>query len=207
MRSGTGFAALVAAVILTGCGTTPTPEPTPPVPSPPVISPGELAAAKKAAGIEDCPKSDSAVAAAPSGLPDLVLTCLGGGREVRLAGLRGRPMMINIWAQWCPPCQDEAPFIAEVANANANQSELMIMGVDYDDPRPDRAIEFARVLGWRFPQLVDQDKVLAGPLQLSGPPVTLFVRADGTIAYRHSGAFRSAEQIRTEARQHLGVTL
>ena len=118
-------------------------------------------------------------------------SCLGGGREVRLAGLRGRPMMINIWAQWCGPCRDEAPFIAEVANAN--DSELMILGVDYEDPRPDRAIEFARVLAWRFPQLVDQDKALAGPLQITGPPQTFFVRADGTIAGRHVGPFPSAD--------------
>ena len=195
----------IVILVLAGCGGAPTPEPTLPEPSAPVISPEELEQAKQAAGIADCPTSDPAVAAVDSGLPDLVLACLGGGREVRLAGLRGRPMMINIWAQWCEPCQDEAPFIAEVANAN--DSDLMILGIDYEDPRPDRAIEFARVLTWRFPQLVDQDKALAGPLQITGPPQTFFVRADGTIAGRHVGPFRSAEQIRSQAEEHLGVTL
>ena len=124
---------------------------------------------------------------------------------MRLAGLRGQPMMINIWAQWCGPCQDEAPFIAEVATAN--KSELMILGIDYEDPRPDRAIEFARVLTWRFPQLVDQDRALAGPLQITGPPQTFFVRPDGTIACRHIGPFESAAQITSQAKEHLGVTL
>ena len=204
MRVASGFVVL-AVLALAACGAAPTPDPSLPVPTVPVVAPSELAAQKQAAGIEDCPHSDPGAPAVTSGLPDLVLGCLGGGREVRLAGLRGQPMMINIWAQWCPPCQDEAPFIAEVANAN--DSALMIIGIDYDDPRPDRAIEFARVLGWRFPQLVDQDKALAGPFQLTGPPVTLFVRADGTVAYRHSGPFRSSEQIRTGVRQHLGVTL
>jgi len=204
MRVRTGLVAVAAALVLAACSGTPA-EPEVPMPNAPVISPGELEQAKKAAKIEDCPESDPTVAAASPGLPDLVLACLGGGREVRLAGLRGQPMMINIWAQWCQPCQDEAPFIAEVANAN--DSELMILGIDYEDPRPDRAIEFARVLAWRFPQLVDQDKVLAGPLQISGPPQTLFVRADGTIAGRHVGPFRSAGQIRAQAKQYLGVTL
>ena len=83
----------------------------------------------------------------------------------------------------------------------------MIMGIDYEDPRPELAIEFAQLLAWRFPQLVDQDKALAGPLQITGPPQTFFVRADGTIAYRHLGPFASAEQIRAQAKQHLGVTL
>jgi cytochrome c biogenesis protein CcmG, thiol:disulfide interchange protein DsbE len=202
MRLRTGLV-VVAALALAACGATP--DPGQPAPTAPVIAPSELAAQKKAAGIEDCPRSDPQTAAVTAGLPDLVLGCLGGGREVRLAGLRGQPMMINIWAQWCPPCQDEAPFLAEVAKRN--DSALMIIGIDYDDPRPDRAIEFARVLGWRFPQLVDQDRALAGPFQVTGPPVTLLVRPDGTVAYRHSGPFRSAEQIRTEVKEQLGVTL
>jgi cytochrome c biogenesis protein CcmG, thiol:disulfide interchange protein DsbE len=204
MRVRTGLAAL-AVFALAGCGATPTPEPSLPVPSVPVVASSELAAQKKAAGIEDCPRSDPDVAAVASGLPDLVLGCLGGGREVRLAGLRGRPMMINIWAQWCGPCREEAPFIAEVASAN--QSNLMIIGIDYEDPRPELAIEFAQLSGWTFPQLVDREKELAGPLQITGPPQTFFVRSDGTIAYRHLGPFASAAQIQAQAKQHLGVTL
>jgi cytochrome c biogenesis protein CcmG, thiol:disulfide interchange protein DsbE len=200
MRWRTGLVVL-ALLALAGCGSTPNlPEPTMPT-----IAPSELAAQKKAAGIKDCPQSDPHAPAVESGLPDLVLSCLGGGRQVRLAGLRGKPMMINVWAQWCGPCQDEAPHISQIAAA-ADSSSVVILGVDYDDPRPDRAIEFARVLGWRFPQLVDQDRALSGPLQITGPPQTFFVRADGTIAYRHIGPFASTEQIRAEAKQHLGVT-
>jgi cytochrome c biogenesis protein CcmG, thiol:disulfide interchange protein DsbE len=204
MRVRTGAAAL-AVLALAACGATPTPEPSLPAPTVPVVAPSDLAAQKKAAGIEDCPRSDPEVAAVTSGLPDLVLSCLGGGREVRLAGLRGRPMMINVWAQWCGPCREEAPFISAVAAANT--SNLMIMGIDYEDPRPELAIEFAQLSAWTFPQLVDREKTLAGPLQITGPPQTFFVRADGTIAGRHVGPFRSAEQIRTQAEQYLGVSL
>ncbi len=206
MRLRTGFVGL-AMLALAACGGTPghTPEPNLPAPTEPVIAPSELAAQKQAAGIEDCPHSDPDALAVAQGLPDLVLDCLGGGRQVRLAGLRGKPMMINVWAQWCGPCQDEAPHISEVAASN--KSEMIILGIDYDDPRPDRAIEFARVLGWRFPQLVDQDRALSGPLQITGPPQTFFVRPDGTIAYRHTGPFDSAKEIKDQAKRYLGVTL
>ena len=78
---------------------TPVEAPTEALPTPEVTA--DLAAMKKAAGIADCPRSDPDVAVVSSGLPDVVLPCLGGGREVRLAGLRGKPMMINVWAQWC----------------------------------------------------------------------------------------------------------
>jgi cytochrome c biogenesis protein CcmG, thiol:disulfide interchange protein DsbE len=204
MRVRTGVGAL-AVLALAACGATPTSEPSLPVPTVPVVAPSELAAQKRAAGIEDCPRSDPDVAAVASGLPDLVLGCLGGGRDVRLAGLRGRPMMINVWAQWCGPCREEAPFISEVASTN--ESDLMVMGIDYEDPRPELAIEFAQLSAWTFPQLVDREKALAGPLQITGPPQTFFVRADGTIAYRHLGPFASAEQIRAVAKQQLGVVL
>ena len=59
---------------------------------------------------------------------------------------------------------------------------------------------------WQFPQLSDPEVVLRSALQVSGPPQTFFVRRDGTIAYRHAGPFDSAEEIRTLAERHLGVT-
>jgi thiol-disulfide isomerase/thioredoxin len=114
-------------------------------------------------------------------------------------------MLINVWAQWCPPCREEAPFISEVAITN--RSELLIVGVDFKDPRPDWAIEFAQLSSWTFPQLVDPEGTLSGPLQIVGPPQTFLIRADGTIAYRHLGPFESASQIRDQVKHHLGVDL
>ena len=148
-------------------------------------------------------RSDPGAAAVDSGLPDVVLACLGGGRSVRLAGLRGRPMLLNVWAQWCAPCRTEAPFLSQVAQADSGR--LLVLGVDYADPLPGRAIEFARVSGWRYPQLVDQDKALTAPLRLAAIPQTFFVTADGTIAFRHSGPFTSAAQLTSLLAEHLGV--
>ncbi|HEX8510300.1 MAG TPA: TlpA disulfide reductase family protein [Propionibacteriaceae bacterium] len=170
----------------------------------PAPSASDLAAQKKAAGIADCPMSDRDAPAVAGGLPDVVLTCLGGGRDVHLAGLRGRPMLVNVWAQWCGPCRTEAPYLSEVAGEDSN---LLFLGVDFVDPQPGLAIEFAQLAGWRYPQLVDGDKVLAAPLQMIGPPKTLFVRTDGTVAGSHAGPFTSAQQIRDLARKHLGVQL
>ncbi len=201
------IAALAGVLLLVACGVGPADDPGPlPEDQVPSSSPSlDLAAQKKAAGIADCPASDNAVPVVSSGLPSVILGCLGGGREVRLAGLRGQPMMINVWAQWCGPCREEAPYISEVAAAN--ESELMILGIDYNDPRPELAIEFAQLSNWAYPQLVDQDTALRVPLQIIGPPQTFFVRPDGTIAYRHTGPFTSADQIRSQAREYLGVDL
>lgn len=206
-----GVVAVILALAVAGCSETPTvtrssrPPGTPAASStaPAPSSTADLAALKRSAGIADCPASDTQVVPVAGELPDVVLPCLGGGRPVRLAGLRGRPMIINIWAQWCPPCRQEAPFLSEVAGADT--SDLVILGVDHDDPRPELALEFARLASWRYPQLQDPDRQLRTTLQVTGLPQTLFVRADGSIAYRERLAFSSAAQIRDLAEQHLGV--
>lgn len=203
--------ALSALVLLAGCTDAPVvtraAEPISTSSAPPLgraPNSGGLATAKRAAGIADCPASDADVPAVPGGLPDQVLPCLGGGRPVRLAGLRGRPMIINVWAQWCGPCRQEAPFLAALAGARS--ADLLVLGIDHQDPNPEAALEFARVAGWTYPQIQDRDQVLRSELRVTALPVTLFVRADGTIAYRNLVPFTSADQIRNLAEQHLGVT-
>ncbi len=175
-----------------------------PAAQPTVETTADLAALKKSAGIPDCPESDGSVPALSRGLPDVVVPCLGGGRDVRLAGLRGKPMLINLWAQWCGPCRDEAPYLSEVARHN--QSNLMIVGVNFHDPYPDLAIEFAQQAGWRYPQLQDADAGFSR-LQVIAPPVTVFVRADGSIAGWHRSSFTSTAQVKSLVKQNLGITL
>ena len=210
IRASVAAAAAALALVLAGCSGSPVDAgPTGPVEAPSEAAPSReptagLAVMKKKAGIGKCPKSDPDVAAVPSGLPDVVLPCLGGGREVRLAGLRGKPMMINVWAQWCGPCREEAPFLADVATTN--KSDLMILGIDHADPQPALAIEFAQLSTWKYPLLADPDVVLRAALQITGPPQTFFVRPDGTIAYRHAGPFKSADEIRELAHKQLGVS-
>jgi hypothetical protein len=102
MKKGWLTAAFIVllSMVLAGCGGSPTvhesstPMAPPSEAAPSPESTADLAAMKKAADIADCPASDPKVAAVSSGLPDVVLPCLGGGRAVRLAGLRGKPMMV-----------------------------------------------------------------------------------------------------------------
>ncbi|HIT76809.1 MAG TPA: TlpA family protein disulfide reductase [Candidatus Avipropionibacterium avicola] len=166
--------------------------------------PDDLAARKAEAGIEDCPTSDPQVAPREDGLPDLVLPCLGGGDDVRLAGLRGTPMVVNVWAQWCGPCRTEAPHLAEVSDALADT--VLFLGIDYNDPRPELAIDFAGAAGWSYPQVTDEERVVQPALQLAGPPMTVFVDADGRITHRHPGVITSADQLRDLIAEHLGVS-
>lgn len=166
---------------------------------------GDLSAERRAAGIEDCPVGDPSLAAVVGGLPELTLGCLGGGGPgTTLAQLPRGPMVVNFWAQWCGPCRDEAPHLAAVAEAT--RGKVQFVGVDRQDPQPGLAIDFAEQVGWRYPQLVDQDNLSAGPpLQAKGLPYTLLVDADGRIVHRIPGPVSSEQELRDLLATHLGV--
>jgi thiol-disulfide isomerase/thioredoxin len=151
----------------------------------------DLAAARKAAGIADCP-ADSGATAVTGGLPELTLDCLGGGASVHLASLRG-PLVVNLWAQWCEPCRSEATYLAAFATA---QKRVAVLGIDYSDPQTGLAIDFARETGMTYAHLVDQENTLKGPLGVTGIPYTFLVDAQGTIVARHPGQFISLENVR-----------
>lgn len=163
------------------------------------------AAAIEAAGLAPCPATDPSAAATDQTLPDLVLDCLGEGPPVRLAGLRGAPLVLNVWASWCVPCRDELPVLAEVS-AQAG-SKVAFLGVDTADFEPDAALALLRSAGARYPSVVDYSSLTKPALRWTGPPMTVFVRADGTIAYRAPMPMESADQLRALISQHLGVSL
>ena len=168
------------------------------------MDPATVVAARKAAGIVDCPSVQN-VPARPDGLPDLVLDCLGGDSTVRLSSLRGKPMVINLWAQWCAPCREESPYFRQFAAAS--KGKVLLLGVNYDDPRPELAVEFASLVGWKYPQLADPERQLSRVMPISGIPFTLFVSADGKIVHRVPGVLHSSDELAQLTRVKLGVKL
>ncbi len=150
-----------------------------------------------------CPTTDRDVPAVEGGLPQTELPCIGEGDPVNLAGLPREPMVVNLWAQWCGPCREESPFLRE---AFQETTDVRFVGINYQDPQEDWAIEFAGLVGWRYPHVVDVEKTLQGPLRVPGLPVTLFVDADGVIAGRHVGPVTSTEQLQDLMVEHLGTS-
>lgn len=191
--------ALVSGLALVGCAA-PSADPAPAL----RVAP-ELVAQREAAGIPDCPETPAAVAPVQGGLPDLLLGCLGSGRQVNLAGLSGTPMVINVWAQWCAPCRVEAPHLKEFAERA--DGTVLVLGIDHADPEPGLAIDFAAQAGWTYPHLTDPLKKASGPLGFQGIPITLFVDADGRIVHRLVGGITSTDQLVADAATHLGVVV
>ncbi len=137
-----------------------------------------------------------------AGLPELTLPCLGPGGTVDLAELRG-PAVVNVWASWCGPCRAELPVLAEVARATAGR--VAFWGITVLDDSA-AAADALNTFGVPYPSLVDATGSTRAGLRWVGPPLTLFVRADGSIAHRVPGAIPDAGTLRGLLREHLGVS-
>jgi cytochrome c biogenesis protein CcmG/thiol:disulfide interchange protein DsbE len=138
------------------------------------------------------PATAAAVHAYPPGkaAPALRLRTLDGGR-VDLAGLRGRPVVVNFWATWCEPCVREFPLLAKAA-ADHRPDRLAVVGVLAED-RPAAADEFVRRNGGTWPVGVDADRRTAAAWGVTvGLPHTFFVRPDGTLASHQLGELTQA---------------
>ncbi|WP_297740932.1 TlpA disulfide reductase family protein [uncultured Tessaracoccus sp.] len=187
--------ALVAAVLcIAGCA----PSQPPPTASPSPSS--DLRALREQYGVPDCPASASDAEPVEDGLPRTALPCLGSDKVVNLAGLPRKPMVINLWAQWCAPCREEAAFLREAATKH---NDIAFLGINYNDPRPDWALEFASVVHWPYPHVQDMDKQLRTELNVPGIPMTLFVDPSGRVVYTHPGVLRSTEQLEQLIEEHL----
>jgi cytochrome c biogenesis protein CcmG/thiol:disulfide interchange protein DsbE len=162
----------------------------------------DLVALKKHSDIPDCPR----VSGGPvdGGMPGVTLSCLGGGRDVDMADLRG-PAIVNFWASWCGACKDEMPALASYARS---QSEVSVIGVDFLDPHPDFALKLARASNVAYPLVTDPDGALdkASPLPHISPlPMTVFLAADGSIAHVEAQSYASEQEVADAARQYLGA--
>jgi thiol-disulfide isomerase/thioredoxin len=162
----------------------------------------DLVAMKKHSLVPDCPKV--AKTSVADGLPAVTLPCLGGGRSVDMAGLRG-PLLLNFWASWCGSCRAEMPALAAFARS---QSAVKVIGIDFLDSSPSKALELATSSRVGYPLLSDPDGLLdrRKPLpHISGMPTTVFIDAQGRIARVEPKPYTSEQDVVDAARKYLGT--
>lgn len=161
----------------------------------------ELAKLREAAGIPVCPEADATAEPVADGLPELTLPCLGGGPDVELSALRGEPMVLNVWASWCGPCEQELPVLQRLHGTGA----VRVLGVDIEDPQPDTALELAGDNGVTYPSVADTTGRTRTSLQVNVVPQTVYVEPDGTVVATERKPYTSYGDLAADVREHLGV--
>jgi cytochrome c biogenesis protein CcmG, thiol:disulfide interchange protein DsbE len=108
------------------------------------------------------------------------------GRPVSLSEYRGRVVIMNLWASWCPPCRAEMPDLQRLWSAYRSRG-LSVVGVD-EGESPARAAAFADSLRIRFPIWIDERQQYGRVYTALGLPTTVVVGRDGVVVAGYDGA-------------------
>ena len=134
--------------------------------------------------------SNKAIKGQPA--PDFQLRDLDGN-TVRLAGLRGKAVLLNFWATWCPPCKIEMPWFVDLQRQYGPQG-LQIVGVAMDEGNAHDAVaKFAKEMGLNYAVLLGNDKVADQYGGVDSLPTTYYIGRDGRIVSRVFGLVSHGE--------------
>ena len=116
--------------------------------------------------------------------PDFTLTSLDG-EAVSLSDYAGRPVLINFWASWCPPCREEFPVLAGARTAYLDDG-FEVLGVTRND-QPDLSQKFVDEAGAEWPILPDGEDAAWELYGAVGLPTSYFVDGEGVVQRVHIG--------------------
>jgi cytochrome oxidase Cu insertion factor (SCO1/SenC/PrrC family)/thiol-disulfide isomerase/thioredoxin len=166
-------------------------------------------AARPAAAIPDRAPSPAQVRAELAGSPAPLAALhaqagrlLGGAKpavQARLAALRGRPVVVNEWASWCPPCRQEFPLFA--AAAARFGARVAFVGLNVNDGA-DSARRFLAQHPVSYPSYSDDGEAARWLARFAGLPTTVFLNATGKVTSVHIGQYVDAATLARDIERH-----
>jgi thiol-disulfide isomerase/thioredoxin len=133
----------------------------------------------------------------------IMLDCLDGTEGASINGIKG-PAIINVWGSWCAPCKEEMPILRSFYEKA--QGKLALIGVDVEEASIEDGREFVKNNGITWPNFYDADGKSRAYFGM-GVPVTWFIAADGSVAYKHIGVFKNEIELISMTSKYLGVKL
>lgn len=168
-------------------------------PAEPSVSEADRAAAALAV----CPQPTGAPVG-DSPLRGLTLNCLADGKPVDLvAALAGKPALLNLWAYWCGPCAEELPLLQQFSQQAGNALTVLTV---HSDQGTAKALSRLSGLNIHLPGVEDPNaKVRTAVGAPAVLPISVLLRADGTVAKVVVRPFTSVEDISATVAAELGV--
>jgi cytochrome c biogenesis protein CcmG/thiol:disulfide interchange protein DsbE len=146
-------------------------------------------------------RAQTPMAAVGKPIPDFDLVYYEGYEynntpQMKFSDLRGKVVMINIWASWCKPCEQEALELEQAWQYYKDGGEVVFVGVDYVDT-PVGAKQYLTKFGITFPNAPDLQSSISSILNRSmGVPETYLIDRDGVLRNVKVGPFASLDEIK-----------
>lgn len=115
------------------------------------------------------------------------------GDSVTTDELKGKVVLLNVWATWCAPCREEIPYLQTLFEARQRDG-LQIVGVSIDARGSDDAIaSFAKEFGMTYPIWRDPDERVQSLYLALGVPASYLIDRQGVLRWRHLGTVRPTD--------------
>lgn len=111
------------------------------------------------------------------------------GKDIALRDYRGKPVVLNFWATWCPPCRAEMPLLQQYYTKH--QGEYNMVAVNDAEPK-EQVQAFIQQQGFTFTVALDPQQSIVAKYRIQGFPTTFFIDAEGVIRYMHVGMLDEA---------------
>lgn len=121
--------------------------------------------------------------------PDFTLGVVESDETVTLAEYRGKVVLLDFWATWCPPCREQMPVVQKLDDDPSLKDSLKVISVNADEPSADRLEKVSEYLeenGYHFTTVID-DYSAMNSYGVSFLPTLVIVDPEGGIAYRETG--------------------
>lgn len=125
--------------------------------------------------------------------PDFSLVTLRD-EPITLHEFKGRPLMVNFWATWCPPCRREMPRIQALYDERGDQFNLAAVS----DEKATTVEDYLKEFDYTFPFYLDRDRTMHKAYLIQAIPTTIFIDAKGIVRARHTG-----EMTRSQMEEYL----
>ena len=119
------------------------------------------------------------------------------GMQVKLSDFSGKPVVLNFWATWCPPCQRELPAFDKMYKVYGDKVQFLMINVDGSGADPLSIQESMASAGFSFPLYYDLKGSAASAYRISSIPMSYFIDAEGNIVSDHMGSM-NAKQLENE---------
>jgi thiol-disulfide isomerase/thioredoxin len=108
------------------------------------------------------------------------------GKTVKLSDFKGKVVILDFWATWCPPCRAEIPHFVELQKQYGDQG-LVVIGMSLDEGGPNVVSSFAKEQGINYPVVIGNQDIATQYGGIEGIPTTFVIDGDGKIVSKHVG--------------------